>query len=290
MTRTKGLVAAGVLVVALVAAAIGLTSGDGPTTMTAGDTTSTSAAAPPTSEPTTTTTAAETTTTEAPSTTAPPPPPTTAPTTTTTTTTTAVTVPPPPPTTAPAVTMLRRGSRGPEVLALEQRLSGLGYWLGTPDDLYDDSTAHAVTAFQKWEGLARDGVAGPQVLGALDRASRPTPRSGGHAVEVDLTRQVLLVADGGAATAVLDVSTGKVAGTTPVGQFQVTRQIDGYRRSPLGVLYRPKYFYEGVAVHGYPSVPTYPASHGCVRTTNAAMDWLWASNAMPVGTTVVVYR
>jgi len=69
----------------------------------------------------------------------------------------------------------------------------------------------------------------------------------------------------------------------------VFRQVDGYDRSPLGVLYRPKYFYEGVAVHGYPSVPAYPASHGCVRVTDQAIDWLWSSGAMPIGTAVWVY-
>jgi lipoprotein-anchoring transpeptidase ErfK/SrfK len=56
----------------------------------------------------------------------------------------------------------------------------------------------------------------------------------------------------------------------------------------LGVLYRPRFFIRGVAVHGYSSVPNYPASHGCVRVTNQAMDMLWATNAMPMGSTVVV--
>ena len=32
------------------------------------------------------------------------------------------------------------------------------------------------------------------------------------------------------------------------------RQIDGYRYAPLGTLYRPKYVYGGVAIHGYTSV------------------------------------
>ena len=118
---------------------------------------------------------------------------------------------------------------------------------------------------------------------------RPRP-STGDLLEIDLTRQVLVVVFDGSTRAVLDISTGRSYGTTPTGRFRVERQIDGYRTSPLGRLYRPKYFYEGVAVHGYPSVPPYPASHGCVRTTNAAMDWLWASGAAPVGTAVWAYR
>jgi peptidoglycan hydrolase-like protein with peptidoglycan-binding domain len=193
-------------------------------------------------------------------------------------------------TTAPPPTLLRVGSVGSDVAALEARLAALGMWLGTPDDRFDEVTAHAVVAFEKLHGLERDGIAGPIVRAALATATRPVPRSStGHALEIDLTRQVLLVADVGAVTAVIDISTGRVPGTTPVGHFQVLREIEGYHRSPLGVLYRPKYFHGGVAIHGYPSVPPAPASHGCVRTVNAAMDWLWASGAAAIGTPVWVY-
>lgn len=201
------------------------------------------------------------------------------------------TMPPQTSTTIPALGPLRVGSKGRGVLALEERLGELGYWIGVPDDRYDATTAHAVVAFQKLNGLDRDGIAGNDVAARLAVAPRPKPRSDrGHVIEIDLTHQVLLVADAATTTATLDVSTGRVAGTTPVGHFKVTREVDGYDRGPLGVLYRPKYFFKGVSVHGYPSVPPYPASHGCVRTTNAAMDWLWASGTMPVGTSVWVYR
>lgn len=185
---------------------------------------------------------------------------------------------------------LRRGDSGPEVLRLQNRLTELGYWLGAPDGMYGDATFHALTAFQKIAGLKRDGVAGPATIAALARATRPGARSdSGSRIEVDLTRQVLLVVAKGRLQWVMDTSTGKVAGTTPKGHYPVYRQIDGYHAAPLGVLYRPKYFYQGVAVHGFPSVPPYPASHGCVRVTNATMDWLWSSGAMPIGTDVWVY-
>lgn len=186
---------------------------------------------------------------------------------------------------------LRAGAVGPDVAHLEQQLTGLGFWLGTPDARFDTGTAHAVVAFQKLAGLPPDGVVGDRTAAALASATPPTPRSpSGHVLEIDLTHQVLVVAHEGATLAVLDISSGRVAGTTPTGRFVITRQIEGNHRAPLGVLYRPKYFYRGVAVHGYPSVPPYPASHGCVRTTNAAMDWLWSSGAAPIGTPVWVYR
>lgn len=183
------------------------------------------------------------------------------------------------------------GAQGAEVEALESRLSDLGYWVNQIDGVYDQDTRHAVVAFQKLHGLPRTGMVDGATQAALDGAGRPAARTGAaHGVEVDLTHQVLLVVDGGAVTAVFDTSTGRKRGTTPVGSFAVGRQIDGYRRSRLGLLYRPKYFHNGVAIHGYTSVPATPASHGCVRVTNAAMDHIWADGLIPVGTPVVVYR
>jgi hypothetical protein len=169
-------------------------------------------------------------------------------------------------------------------------LRDLGYWLDPDEAAFGHTTAHAVIAFQKREGLTRDGVAGPITLDALERATRPAGQSGdGRVLEVDLTTQTLLLVEDGTVQWVFDTSTGARAGTTPKGHWEVFREVDGYDRSPLGVLYRPKYFYEGVAVHGYPSVPPYPASHGCVRVLNAAMDWFWSTDALSKGTAVWVY-
>jgi lipoprotein-anchoring transpeptidase ErfK/SrfK len=186
---------------------------------------------------------------------------------------------------------LRPGDGGPSVLLLQQRLTELGFWLGTPDGVYAALTAHAVTAFQKANGLPRDGIAGERTLATLDSAVRPIPRStdGANRLEVDLRRQLLLIVTKGQVRWVMDTSTGKVAGTTPAGHHRVYRQVDGYHRAPLGVLYRPKYIFEGVAVHGFPQVPSYPASHGCIRVTYASMDWLWSNDAMPIGTDVWIY-
>lgn len=220
-------------------------------------------------------------------TTTPAPAPTTAP--PTTRPPVATTAPPAPPTpTGP--TVLRQGAEGPEVADLQQRLAALGYWTGSPAGVFDSGTHHAVVALQKAAGLGRDGVVGPATRAALDQGVRPAARSGsGLVVEIDRDHQLLLVVRDGWVELAFDTSTGSVPGSTPAGQWSVTRQIDGYRRSDLGLLYRPKYFYEGVAVHGYTSVPPYPASHGCVRVTYAAMDHLWASGSMPVGTPVWVY-
>ena len=80
--------------------------------------------------------------------------------------------------------------------ALQQRLVDLGYWMGEPDGTYGQLTRQAVMAFQKVEGLGRDGVAGPATQAQLAAAGRPAPR-GGDGIEIDLERQVIFIVQGG---------------------------------------------------------------------------------------------
>ena len=74
---------------------------------------------------------------------------------------------------------------------------------------------------------------------------------------------------------------------TPTGDFVVERSIDGVREAPLGSLYRPHYFQEGWAIHGSPNVPAYPASHGCIRTSNYDQDFLFP--IVVEGDPIVIY-
>jgi peptidoglycan hydrolase-like protein with peptidoglycan-binding domain len=232
---------------------------------------------------------------------------TTASTATTAPTTTAPTTTAPPPTTTTTIPgpeadgKLELGESGDAVSALQQRLSDLGYWLGEPDGNYGQLTRQAVMAFQKAEGLGRDGVAGPDTQGRLATAGRPAARStSGNLIEIDLARQILFVVQGGQVRWVLNTSTGSgeayassTGGTaiaaTPAGHFSIYRQIDGVREAPLGTLFRPKYFNGGIAIHGAGNVPAHPASHGCARVTNAAIDLLWSSGVAEIGTPVWVY-
>lgn len=203
---------------------------------------------------------------------------------------------------AAALPTLRRGSKGAAVLTVQKRLTALGYWLGKPNGVYGDNTVHAVTALQKVAGLPRDGVLGPATRKALDRGTRPRARVRvGKVVEISIAKQVMIIANNGKALRIVDVSTGSnrlyktaTGGTsravTPKGTFKVQRQIStGWRKAPLGLLYRPKYFNGGIAVHGSLSVPNYPASHGCVRVTLAEMDMLYKDKLMPIGAKVTVY-
>jgi len=75
---------------------------------------------------------------------------------------------------------------------------------------------------------------------------------------------------------------------TPVGIFHLVRQVDGLVTDSLGELWRAKFFQGGFAIlGGY--VPPYPVSHGCARVSNEAIDWIWANNLAPMGTTVLVH-
>ncbi|MHB8465933.1 MAG: L,D-transpeptidase family protein [Acidimicrobiales bacterium] len=197
--------------------------------------------------------------------------------------------------------LLQVGSTGPKVVALQQRLTALGYRPGPPSGTYTGDTESAVLAFQKREGLQRDGVAGPIVQAAVAAAHGAGPRTGlpTPRMEVDIARQVAFVVFPGREVTTLNVSTGsgltyqdpttkaQDVAYTPVGVFSVQREVNRDVVAPLGTLHRPMYFYGGWAVHGAASVPGWPASHGCVRVSYDDADWLYPQ--MPVGTAIVVY-
>jgi lipoprotein-anchoring transpeptidase ErfK/SrfK len=161
-------------------------------------------------------------------------------------------------------------------------------------------------AFQKYEGLPRTGVADQPTVDALATARPPQARTtSGDIIEIDKPRQLLFVVRRGRTIATINASSGserpfaerlpggRVATGPAVtwdGRFRVNREMgNGWRQSDLGLLWRPKYFNAGIAVHGSTSIPGYPASHGCVRVSTAAMDWIWAAGVMPIGTPVWVY-
>lgn len=216
--------------------------------------------------------------------------------TTTTEPSTTTTTIPKPTTTLPG---LGAGAKGPAVLALQQRLEALKYWVGTPDGVYAQDTVYAVMAFQKVTGMARTGRATDDVLAAMATATTPAPLVAGAEptrVEVDLPRQVLFLYEGNALSQILPVSTGnmerfcsegycRIAGT-PTGAFKVYRQDKGWNEGPLGSLYNAQFIVGGIAIHGSRSVPAQPASHGCIRIPMSAAEWF--PSKMRIGTPVYV--
>jgi len=182
------------------------------------------------------------------------------------------------------------GSRSPLVTELVRRLRALGYETPSATQNFDDDVLESVYAFEKVENLDRTGVADATFWAHLDRAVAPKPRyyqPGAH-IEVDKAKQVLYVVRDGKVVHISPVSTAGLPGRfTPEGQFSIYRKVPGYDPSPLGILYKPMYFTGGYAIHGNPSVPPYPASHGCIRVPNFVIERLYESE--PYGETVYVY-
>jgi lipoprotein-anchoring transpeptidase ErfK/SrfK len=175
------------------------------------------------------------------------------------------------------------GSRGASVRELERRLAGLGYALRRVDGHYGSDTSEAVLAFQKVHGLPWTGRVTARVWRVLDRSATPRPRyTRGNHIEVDKRRQLLFLIRGGRVVLVSHVSTG-ATGNTPVGRWRVYRKVTGWD----WVLWYPMYFLRGFAIHGYPSVPAYPASHGCVRIPMWLAPRLYEKNGY--GTVIYVY-
>ncbi len=181
-----------------------------------------------------------------------------------------------------------------EVKEAEAHLSEMGYGTGR-----EGVSENALIAFQKWEGRKVTGQLNRDEFDAIMSANAPSSKDSGYKhVEVDLDRQVLLLIDGeGAVKRILPVSTGSnrhysekgMSGLayTPRGRFRIYAKLSGWKKSPLGLLYYPSYFSDGLAIHGNPSVPQRPESHGCIRIPMSAAVEI--SRLLPVGTIVLIY-
>jgi hypothetical protein len=186
-----------------------------------------------------------------------------------------------------------------EIREGERRLSEMGYWTGPVDGVLDDRSRSALITFQKWERRKLTGRLTRQEFNAVMNAASPQPKDPGYKhVEVDVERQVLLLTDEeGSTIRILSVSTGSgkrydekgVRGLayTPKGRFRIYGKLAGWRKSNLGLLFYPNYFSDGLAIHGNPSVPTQPQSHGCVRIPMFAAREI--SAALPIGMIVLIY-
>jgi peptidoglycan hydrolase-like protein with peptidoglycan-binding domain len=183
------------------------------------------------------------------------------------------------------------GAMKPGVRRLQVRLWRLGYLPRAAIDGLDGyRTQQAVTAFQAWEGLDRDGVAGPATNRALTRARRPKPRPGGPGkrIEVYRDRGVALLVKGGRTKRAVHVSAGAPGTETPPGTFEVFRKELQSWSVPFSTwLPYASYFNQGIAFHEYPEVPPFPASHGCVRVPAPEAEFVYAFAA--IGTTVRVF-
>lgn len=194
---------------------------------------------------------------------------------------------------------LSAGSHGSWVRHMQEELIEASYDPGPIDGRFGAMTLHAVIAYQKVNGLPRDGVVTRTLFDQISKAVPPTAEPLGLPVyiDVDLDRQVLFEVRDGVVTSTLPISTGSgrpytstsgpVVAQTPKGLFEIIRKIPGWHVSYLGGMYYPSYFHGGWAIHGSESVPTYPASHGCVRIPMHSAIGFYGRN--PLGTAVYVH-
>jgi peptidoglycan hydrolase-like protein with peptidoglycan-binding domain len=180
------------------------------------------------------------------------------------------------------------GSNGVKVLLLQRGLLKLGF--ATPvTGSFDGLTANAVNVFRKTNGMGRDGYATTSVYAKVLRGEGAFklryPNSGTHGkhVEFDWSRQVLVLADHGKPYRAYHVSSGKPSTPTVFGSFRFYSKTPG--TNSHGMVYS-SYFIGGYAIHGYASVPNYPASHGCLRVPipNAVSIYNWIDLGDPIYT------
>lgn len=190
------------------------------------------------------------------------------------------------------------GLSGKEVAEARKNLAGQGYWL-TAQGGMDESFRHALMTFQRVAGRPITGRLTWDEAVAIGTAQPPVALEKGPAhIEVDLGRQVLFyVNEQGTVEKILPVSSGNQAeyslgnearyAVTPTGSFTISQKFPGWTKSPLGMMYYPNFFLGGIAIHGSPSVPPKPASHGCIRIPLFAAKEF--SQMIPLGTKVLVY-
>jgi hypothetical protein len=175
------------------------------------------------------------------------------------------------PVVAPAATIqvvpsnVASGSRGRSVRSMQDRLKALGYVIGQYG-VNDGRTQRAILAFRKLAGMARTSAADPAFFRALisgkGRFKVRYPRHGRH-VEGDIGHQVLaLIGSGGKVERLYPMSSGTGGTPTILGSYRVYRKDPGTNAKGMVA---SSYFIRGYAIHGYASVPTYNASHGCMR-------------------------
>jgi L,D-transpeptidase catalytic domain len=178
------------------------------------------------------------------------------------------------------------GDHGKNVKLLNKLLKKKAYYTSNGSS-YGSATSRAILAFRKVNNMSRTQTATPgifQKLAAGKGGFHLKWKSGGKHIEADLSRQVMVLAKNGKAKHIFHISSGAPATPTIRGKFPTYRK--DYGTNSLGMIHSV-YFIRGYATHGYHSVPTYPASHGCLR--NPPANALFIYNWIDMGDVFYVY-
>jgi hypothetical protein len=184
---------------------------------------------------------------------------------------------------------LSAGATGPYVKGMLTGLQRLAIRIPGMGSTFTTKVKDSVMAFQKAYRLPRTYVFNTECWRRLDGARPIKPRYTGPSthIEVDKGRQILMIVKGGKVFGLICVSTG-ATGNTPEGTFRVQQKHPYTTSGYGGTLTRTMGFQGDFAIHGWPDVPPYPASHGCVRQPVWACYWTYDQSW--VGETVYIYH
>jgi lipoprotein-anchoring transpeptidase ErfK/SrfK len=180
-----------------------------------------------------------------------------------------------------------------------------GLPVGVADGVNGPQTARGMCAFRSIAGLtaSRAAVDAPTLsklrsyntrYASLTGIAAPALSGRTTYLIVNKTCQSMVFVKNGFYRAVMPVSTGMPGHDTPVGSYTLGGTQKGWQCSTLypescnkqstgrfvsvsskGNMYNPRELRGAIFLHGSTSVPTYPASHGCVRVTVATSDWMF---------------
>jgi peptidoglycan hydrolase-like protein with peptidoglycan-binding domain len=176
------------------------------------------------------------------------------------------------------------GTSGLSVRTLQSELWNLHYVVPL-NGVFDEATGRALIAYRKMNNLNRIAYSGSEVFSRLSHGLgtfHVVYRHDGRHVEANLTKQVLAeIEPGGRIHAIYTMSSGKPSTPTVIGRFSVYSKTPGTNTEGM---VDSNYFIRGYAIHGYAEVPTYAASHGCLRVPipNAAAIYSWVQYGTPV--------
>lgn len=160
---------------------------------------------------------------------------------------------------------LTKGQCGPVVEGFRKALNDMAF-VPARSRCFNGKMERAVLAYRKLNDLGRSARAGSRIVkrvyARVGRYRVRRPELGNH-VEAPLSRQVIVFAKGKKPYAIFPIASGAPATPTILGTYSFYRKDPGY--NAIGMYYS-SYFIRGYAIHGYKSVPNYPASHGCLRT------------------------
>jgi peptidoglycan hydrolase-like protein with peptidoglycan-binding domain len=183
------------------------------------------------------------------------------------------------------------GDHGAAVKSVQKRLNQLGYYAGPADGQYGNDLEEAVWAFKEVQGLPMNASSNSIITYKfrkdLVHPKAPYskyPKGGAGRIEINQSIQVLVLYRNNKPHLILHVSSGGRYyycnqgscgyAITPDGKFMALSYLQGNIKVPLGYMENPVFFIgRAYAIHGGDAVPWYPASHGCVRIYDDAVNW-----------------